>query len=487
MAAAKASQLFPNPSLAPSSTSPHILPGVNPTSTKTLKSVLEDNHKKHHIFFNEKRFHNHIAHRALAVWALGADGDIIQAGYETDSSYQRPAFESPEPITRDNFNEHLGDERFYDAYLKFFTSQLDQKSVSDILEEFVFASAVNFGSKSNAGKHPEMLNRFLDGLVHPLIHTGYGVEFSIPGLVAEGLAETAVHLASSSAVLPPAAFTSDPVPSVGSLTSRLHSFAFRTKETADGKSSSPHAFTTLARFLADETIKPVREEEQDMYATALEQSGDAIYKHVSEWATFDPSDPEVVKRKVEELQWTNALLYAVSGFQAADDKSFKADFFMMHLVTSSLFLPSLIALLSPSSQLVLLRGYFASCLGWYVSRGKASLDIEAFFAADTSHPELEAPGKPSPNALISSSNPNPWLAIINQAINHKDDHLPKIQRALGHYSTLYGSRTAGGDEFSSTELKGADKIDGTLFIRAAGLTTKRVGGDHGPDDRDWDF
>lgn len=31
-----------------------------------------------------------------------------------------------------------------------------------------------------------MLNRFMAALLHPLIHTGYGVEFNIPGLVVEG-------------------------------------------------------------------------------------------------------------------------------------------------------------------------------------------------------------------------------------------------------------------------------------------------------------
>jgi hypothetical protein len=35
--------------------------------------------------------------------------------------------------------------------------------------------------------HPEMLNRLLAGLVHPFIHLAYGLEFGLPGQVAEGL------------------------------------------------------------------------------------------------------------------------------------------------------------------------------------------------------------------------------------------------------------------------------------------------------------
>jgi hypothetical protein len=35
--------------------------------------------------------------------------------------------------------------------------------------------------------HSEMLNRLLAGLVHPFIHLAYGLEFGLPGQVAEGL------------------------------------------------------------------------------------------------------------------------------------------------------------------------------------------------------------------------------------------------------------------------------------------------------------
>ena len=31
------------------------------------------------------------------------------------------------------------------------------------------------------------------GLVHPLIHLGFGIEFNQPAIIAQGLAQTAVH------------------------------------------------------------------------------------------------------------------------------------------------------------------------------------------------------------------------------------------------------------------------------------------------------
>jgi hypothetical protein len=54
---------------------------------------------------------SHIAHRALAIYAMGGSGPVIEAFYQQDSGIQRPAFASPKPITEQNFVEHLGDEK----------------------------------------------------------------------------------------------------------------------------------------------------------------------------------------------------------------------------------------------------------------------------------------------------------------------------------------------------------------------------------------
>ena len=54
---------------------------------------------------------SHITHRALAIYALGGPAAIIRDNYERDGRIQRPVFESPEPITEENFVDHLGDEK----------------------------------------------------------------------------------------------------------------------------------------------------------------------------------------------------------------------------------------------------------------------------------------------------------------------------------------------------------------------------------------
>lgn len=82
---------------------------------------------------------------------------------------------------------------FFSAYLRFFSNVIQErgsKSVGALLEEFVFSDRANYGLKTTAttGKYdqPEMLNRFLAGLLHAQIHVGYGAEFGLPGMVAEG-------------------------------------------------------------------------------------------------------------------------------------------------------------------------------------------------------------------------------------------------------------------------------------------------------------
>jgi len=65
------------------------------------------------------------------------------------------------------------------------------------MDRFVFSLEANLGvvdehcsktveRQESFVKQPQMLNRFLGGLLHPIIHAGYGAEFGIPGMVVEG-------------------------------------------------------------------------------------------------------------------------------------------------------------------------------------------------------------------------------------------------------------------------------------------------------------
>ncbi|TFK38464.1 hypothetical protein BDQ12DRAFT_605867 [Crucibulum laeve] len=504
--------LFPSPSAPPSRLSPAHWPGVNLHSAASLQKVLKDNHEKWHVFFNDKQFHNHAAHRALALWALGSDGGVIEAGYEKDISYEKPAFESPEAITEDNFSKHLGNEKFYHAYLEFFTKKVEEKGIPATLDEFIFSKKANIGMNEHTSKkdRPQMLSRFLSGVIHPMIHTGHAAEFGLPGMLAEGLAQTAVHPASSTPLIPPSLFdiNIDDSPSdsestiatatkmVESLTEHLDA-ALSVDPTSTAKPASVlpatptpakphttssdendvHAVTILARVLADKQFASSNEiDETKMYATTLKKYGSALVKHTAQW-TLDLNRPGEVERKMEEVIWVNALIYGVGGWTERGEEKFNADFFFMHLVTSSLFLPSLLALIPPHSQVLLLRTYLATSLAWYIARGRPALAVSEFFAAShtSTHP---IPAGPQPTAnkeaiFSESQTPNPWLPIIQSSIVHPDEHVPKLQRSLAHWAAVFGEAEKGA--LGETELPGGGEVDGTLFIRAAGLTVQRMG------------
>lgn len=115
----KAERLFPTPSPPPTVLCPQRWPGCNFESLAAVPHVLIDNHTLYHIFRNYIKFHNHVTHRALAIYALGGSGSVIEAFYKRNINIQRDAFVSPHPITAQNFVDHLGDENYCeDAMLR---------------------------------------------------------------------------------------------------------------------------------------------------------------------------------------------------------------------------------------------------------------------------------------------------------------------------------------------------------------------------------
>lgn len=53
-----------------------------------------------------------------------------------------------------------------------------------MFDEYIFSSHANY--IRGAERQPEMVTRLLEGLLHPMIHVGFGVEFTLPGIFAEG-------------------------------------------------------------------------------------------------------------------------------------------------------------------------------------------------------------------------------------------------------------------------------------------------------------
>ncbi|KAJ7608922.1 hypothetical protein DFH06DRAFT_1247725 [Mycena polygramma] len=500
--------LFPHPGPALTLETPVPWPGVCTASTTAVRDYLrtifscgskfDDRLSCKRRFFNLKGFHNHTPFHLLTEYTLGAGPAHLAAIWQQHVNLERKQFKSDQPITRGNFNEHLGNEKYYQAYLHFFSEVVLRKPVDAVLEEWIFASKMNYDASFKGGEQPEMLNRLLAGVMHPLIYVGFGLDFRCVDflrLVDEiltarlavsrvlwlrvclsrqgrstnrtptGLAQAAVHKSGSSALLPLHLFNTSSIPHTGAGTP---------------------AFSIAARILRDPKFANV---DLDLpFDEVHAQFGADVQKYTAEWMV-DGADPEAVKVKVRELTFLNIMLYTVGGWR--DGEGFrKAEFTLMHLVTSSITLPSYMAVLSnPTSKSLLLRAYFSRSLTYWISRGRPPLDLRSFFSTsvvptipgNATSPYVSAfPGPASPGALT----PNPWLQIIQSALVHPDDHLCKLQRALAHYASLYGDVPAG--TFKGTELDGSELVDGSLFVRSAGLTMERMGRvREGEKDRVW--
>ncbi|OSD00411.1 hypothetical protein PYCCODRAFT_1414510 [Trametes coccinea BRFM310] len=514
--AGKWEKLYTTPSHAPSRQGPRRLPGATPESTAALLNTLKDNHVKWHIFFNDKGFHNHASHHLLALYHLGASGPNIEAAYGTHTSYQRPALPPTEPITEKNFHEHLGDEKYYKAYVDFFTDKLLAQGAVATIEEFIFSPKANIDPPAPGEPPMQMANRFLAGQLHCLIHVGYGCEFGLLGQLSEGLGMTAIHPPVAAALTPPsilqyvgAATTDLGNSAVSAVTSLIPSLVLNQVHRVVGQSNDakatkgPHALSIIGRVMRDDywsykTIKfppPIESEEDNSSQRLLHERGDELAELVKEW-TVDGTNAEEVESKIEELFWTAVVIFGVGGWagrKKSKSGKFNGDFFFLHLVTSVLFLPSIVAYLSPTSISILLRTYLLNTVAMYVARGRPPLPLGAFYENVTATPTPPAdslPPKPAAEGTLIGENrtPSPWLAILQSTLQHPDDHLCKLQRSLAHFAELYGATEPGHLKKLGVDLEGAERVDGSLFVRVAGLSMERVGWmREGQDRNSWDF
>lgn len=82
------------------------------------------------------------------------------------------------------YQEYLGNEKHYHNFLVFFEREIDKKGYETVINEYCLKG----DERAN-----DMLVRMFMGFLHPIIHLGFGVEFKQPAIIAEALAQAAVH------------------------------------------------------------------------------------------------------------------------------------------------------------------------------------------------------------------------------------------------------------------------------------------------------
>jgi hypothetical protein len=362
------------------------LPGFDaPDKAKAASQLLQENHSRFHMFFNNDGFHNHIAHHLLTTYALNASTKDLQRHFESNESYQR-ALDSYDQATVTKmqdpatFVEFLGKEGHYKNFLQFFRNEIESSGWQAVVNKFVF---------SNDEVATEMLPRVFAGFLHPLIHLGFGVEFEQPAIVAEALAQAAIH-------------------------SGWIAKFFSQAEQAAGENRSKPSRTMV------ELIDAIRND-KELYAAPrwsdgnkirdgiLARAGDRMVSYTSQYHVR----PEELEEKTAEM--INAVAYFTGGAQRKRH-AVKFDFFYMHCVNSSIFYSSFLKQqwLSDANKVRLLEWKVWNDLAMYASRKSPEIHLDEI-------------------RNYQPQQPSDWGKIIDRVRSMEDDgHASKLVRALAH-------------------------------------------------------
>ncbi|KAH8104504.1 hypothetical protein BXZ70DRAFT_887737 [Cristinia sonorae] len=462
-----------------------------PQAKALVEQLLEEDRQKHHCFWGRVGFHNHLSHHLLAAYDLGAPPKLLQAIFDAEKEGLDPIHladrkekkveEQHVNIDKTNWQQYLGQEKYYAPLLKFFTEEIARLGAGQLLEEYVFAPAAN-------GNGANMLRRFISGAVHPTIQTGYGVEFGSDSMVAQALAQTAVH-------------SYDFVPDI-------HVLDFQSDIPASNPTSpeghrQPFRGLSLLEILRQVYDSPILEPVMpyDFDALLSKRRADAskggrpeeIARLAGLWIVDTSKGQAGLDEKVEELLWVTTLLLAGSGRKGRKPR---LDFFLMHLLNVSIFIPSLLdAIPSAESKVTLVRSLLTVILSYILLRGRPRIDAELMMSyTATPHPPITPP-KPDTSALGDPTVEDfvdPWPAIVSSVQFAPDAHTIKAIRALYFAARKYGTTPAGRvigafrDGGEETHI-GIGKVDGTVFVRAAGVVMNTLGWvNYGQKEGQWD-
>ena len=219
---------------------------------------------------------------------------------------------------------------------------------------------------------------------------------------------------------------------------------------------------------------------------ALDNGGaEEIHRICSQYGLFGDFKETDLASKVEECIWASTLLLASTG---REGRKPRLDFFLMHLVTSSVFLQPLCALLEkPAYKAALLNAYIPVFVLITLSRGRPRINPKLLMSyTDIPRPPGSSSNVPETNngSLGNPQNDadyNPWPAMIEAVQYHPDSHVPKTLRTLILASQRYGDKAPGEaigafhrDSGGETHV-GTGELDGTIFTRAAGLVMETLG------------
>ncbi|KAI5786484.1 hypothetical protein DFH27DRAFT_528397 [Peziza echinospora] len=358
-----------------------------------LAELLRDNHETNHVFFNDLGFHNHIAHYLLTLYDLGASSETLKETYAREKGYQRP----PPPLhpraaidltNEDNWPTYFGNQEHYTDFLAFFTAEIKTLGWRECISKYIFGKS----------KIAVMMRKnIFGGFYHPVIHFGFGIEFEILSVIAEGLAECA---------------TSETVLGDG-----IADIVERIAEEVDPNRESNSTLLSLVTEIQNNPNIPKNvfwTDGQDKPHALLSRIGPEVAQIVTKFRC-KPAD---LLQKCAETTNVAALL---CGASLRPDKQITFDFFMAHMVTTAPFIQLLVnqAWISDEEKCRLMEWKGWTDLLVYASRRGPKLyidDIRGYV------PKVNSKG-------------NRWFNLFERVLQYKDrtgGHGIKLIRALAY-------------------------------------------------------
>jgi len=169
----------------------------------------------------------------------------------------------------------------------------------------------------------------------------------------------------------------------------------------------------------------------------------------------------------------------------------------MHALTSSIFFPAFMKVVPNPTNQVRLMKHWAVLMGTIlVIRGRPQVDAGIVMRTLTETPLppgfVNAVPGPHTSAVGGNTNAagfptNPWTHIIDSALRAPDSHTIKSIRSLLYAAKIYGQTPLGALGQDYPGIKGLKEVDGTLFIRTAGVVMDTLGWvDWGQAEGKWD-
>ncbi|GKZ71054.1 hypothetical protein AnigIFM60653_009905 [Aspergillus niger] len=385
--------------LTPAHGGVYSVPGLSWASARKVSEVLQHDMENHHVYLNNIGFHgkllpvpfplghqdrktkhinpDHVVHFMLTIWALGASPETIQLQYEREAKRQRPALPRDEALVssfhdKKKFMKFMYQEEQYSNYLAFFQGEITRKGVAALAES--------------------LLSRMFAGLVHPIIHLGFGIEFQQPAIVAQALVQASVHH--------------------DYLADRFY------RPTEALSASTPQTSKALVEIIAemrrDEYLRDAAlHGDTEIFEDGILKRADAaILKYCSQWKVpEDQIDEKLVEMINTAIDWTATA--------QKPKKELKLDFFYIHALNLSIFFKAFVDLpyLKASDKARLLEM-------------KGRMDLLMW--ASRKMPE------PQPDDIMNYPIHLGWPEVFAQSYLHPSDdgHLSKFVRTVAFAEQL---------------------------------------------------